>query len=1060
MLKEGLYECVVNQEIETEIDALNPDYIAEKKVIDRAEASRVLTAYVADIIEKGLDQLAEKKEKSTDPLSSQVDLVNKIVELVTSETKDSSFKSSSIPNQSEQLLSVVNQNDEDFVFTKNGLSVRPKTSLSRSTLFTGGKKELPLFEELKKEIETSDQIDMVVSFLMWTGVRLILPELKKFTRRGGKLRVISTTYMSATNVKAVEEISKLPNTEIKINYDTKDSRLHAKTYAFYRNTGFHTAYIGSSNLSKAAISSGLEWNLKITQQDQPDTIEKIRATFESYWFSSEFESYDESKKEKLVDALQKEKNYIENHVDYTLDVYPYPFQAEILNKLQSERQKGYTKNLIVAATGTGKTCIAAFDYMNYLKQNHTSQPPTLLFVAHREEILKQSLNTFRAILHDPNFGELYVGNYVPTSTRQLFLSIQTLNSQNFTAGKSRDYYDFIIVDEFHHASAKSYQKLLEHFQPAILLGLTATPERMDGQDILKYFDYRVAAEIRLPEAVDKGLLCPFQYFGVSDSVDLSNLKWAKGGYDKRELSNVYTFSGIVANRRAELILKNVYTYVTDLQEVKGIGFCVSKEHARFMSEFFNSKGVPSEYLTSDSADLIRDNIRNLLVNGEIRFIFVVDLYNEGVDIPEVNTVLFLRPTESLTVFLQQLGRGLRKCPGKECLTVLDFVGQANRHYNFEEKFNALQLNPEGGLAQKIKNGFYTLPKGCAIQLERKAQEYILENIRQQIGNTNGFVARLLEYADLGKPVTLAGFLEYFHMDIRALYRVNSFSRLCVIAKLKGEFSFSKEEKDFEERMGKAFARFSYVDSLTLVRFWKNLLTDPDLLEGTLFGRFNEAEERMIQMLHFTIWDKEYTKLGFPDQYECIRRIRASSVLCEELVALLSYRFDQINYLGIPVTIGYDCPLEIHCSYTRNQLLAAMDYKNPSSMQSGVLYLPDKKTDLALVTLNKSEKEYSVTTMYKDYSIGKDLFHWQTQGATTPESETGQRYIHHMENGTFFLLFVRERKTDPVSNQAAPYLFLGKARYVQHSGSKPMNIIWKLETPIPEWLQKKTTDLVV
>lgn len=1061
MLKEGLYECVVNQEMEEEINTLQPDYIAEKKTIDKAEASKVLSAYLADIIEKSLNRLAEKRGgNSSDPISNQVDLVNKIVELVTEETKDPTIRKSSVSGQAEQLLSIISQNDDVYACSKDAAPVRPRTSLSRSTLFTGGKKELPLFEELKKEIETSDEIDMIVSFLMWTGVRLILPELRKFTSRGGRLRIISTTYMSATNVKAVVELSKLPNTEIKIDYDTQDSRLHAKTYAFYRNTGFHTAYIGSSNLSKAAVSYGLEWNLKITQQDQPETMEKIRMTFDTYWASPVFELYEESKKEKLVEALEKEKKYLENHVNYTLDVYPYPFQSEILNKLQSERRKGHTRNLVVAATGTGKTCIAAFDYMNFMKENHGTEFPRLLFVAHREEILKQSITTFRSILHDSNFGELFVGSYTPSSTNHLFISIQTFNSQNFIARKSADYYDFIIIDEFHHAAAKSYQKLLEYFEPKILLGLTATPERMDGQDILQYFDYRVAAEIRLPEAVDKGLLCPFQYFGVSDSVDLRTLKWARGGYDRRELSNVYTFSGIVAKRRAELVLKNVYDYVTDISEVKGIGFCVSKEHAKFMADFFSEHGVPSDYLVSDSGDIVRDNIKNHLVNGEIRFVFVVDIYNEGVDIPEVNTVLFLRPTESLTVFLQQLGRGLRKYPGKECLTVLDFVGQANKHYNFEEKFNALQLNAEGSLLQKIKNGYYTLPKGCAIQLEKKAQEYILENIRQQVGNTNGMLTRLLDYADLDKPITLAGFLAYYHLDARALYRVNSFSRLCVLAGLKEEFSFTEEDREFEKKMRNAFVRFSYIDSLKLIDFWMNLLKDPSILENPIPGKITDAEERMIQMFHFTIWDKEYGKLGFPDPYECIRKVRSCPFLCRELMDLLSYRFDQINYIGVPVKLNYDCPLEVHCSYTRNQLLAAMDYMNPSSMQAGVMYFPEKKIDIALVTLNKSEKDYSETTMYKDYSLGKDLFHWQTQGATSEESQTGQRYIHHVENGTDFLLFVRESKTDSVSNQAAPYLFLGKARYVQHSGSKPMNIIWKLEVPIPEWIQKKTTDLVI
>lgn len=226
----------------------------------------------------------------------------------------------------------------------------------------------------------------------------------------------------------------------------------------------------------------------------------------------------------------------------------------------------------------------------------------LLFVAHREEILKQSLYTFRAVLKDANFGELFVGGYKPESIDHLFLSIQTLNSQDFTSKTAPDFYDYIVVDEFHHAAAPTYPKLLQHYRPKILLGLTATPERMDGKSILPYFGDRIAAEIRLPEAIDRKLLCPFQYFGVTDTVDLDSLRWTQGGYDKSELERVYAFSGAVAQRRAELAAASMMKYVTDIDEVKGLGFCVSVEHANFMAEQFNRRGIPSISLTGKSSD--------------------------------------------------------------------------------------------------------------------------------------------------------------------------------------------------------------------------------------------------------------------------------------------------------------------------------------------------------------------------------------------------------------------------------------------------------------------------
>ena len=386
---------------------------------------------------------------------------------------------------------------------------------------------------------------------------------------------------------------------------------------------------------------------------------------------------------------------------YSFDINPYPYQQEILDSLQAERKiRGHYKNLVVAATGTGKTVISAFDYRRYRKCNLQS-PCRLLFVAHREEILRQSLKCFRGVLHDGNFGELFVGGSKPSSLDNLFVSVQTLNSRSLTDITTPDYYDFIIVDEFHHASAPTYQKLLEYYKTKILLGLTATPERMDGKNIIDYFDGRIAAEIRLPEAIDRKLLCPFQYFGVSDNVDLSELKWSRGGYDKTALSNVYTGNDL----RTLQILDSVKKYVTDINTVAGIGFCVSKAHAEYMALRFSQHNIPSASLTSDSSDDVRKSVQKQLVSGEIKFVFTVDLYNEGVDIPEINTILFLRPTESLTVFLQQLGRGLRLSEGKDCLTVLDFIGQANKKYNFEQKFAALIANTNKSVQSEIKNGF-------------------------------------------------------------------------------------------------------------------------------------------------------------------------------------------------------------------------------------------------------------------------------------------------------------------------------------------------------------------
>ncbi len=1050
MLPPGLYEQVINTALNRELSEI-PDARKSVAPIDKAEASRVLAQYLADVVQRGLENVLD----NGGDISAQIGLANQIVDLIQNTTQEADFAALSVEARAEQLLALLREQDPRLAVGKTAADLsRPETSIAQSSLFTGAIHEPQMYTELKKEIVSADRIDMLVSFIKWSGLRLLMDELREFTQNGGKLRIITTSYMGATDVKAIEELRALPNTKIKVSYDTKRTRLHAKTYVFYRNTGFTTAYVGSSNLSNAAISSGLEWNVKVTRRDLPETIDKIAATFESYWNSNEFEYYSEDQKERLARALKAEKYFDVNNAEvYTMDIAPYSYQQEILDKLEAERAvRGYTRNLVVAATGTGKTVISALDYKRFCKQ-HPGKPCRLLFVAHREEILRQSLYTFRAVLKDANFGELFVGSYRPEGIDHLFLSIQTFNSQDFTAKTAPDFYDYIVVDEFHHAAAPTYQKLLSYYQPQILLGLTATPERMDGKSVLPYFSNRIAAEIRLPEAIDRKLLCPFQYFGVTDTVDLNTLKWSAGGYDRNELSKLYSLSGAVANRRADLVVSSLLKYVTDIDEVKGLGFCVSIEHAAFMCRYFNSHGIPSIFLTGKSSDEERKAAKGRLVSGEVRFIFVVDIYNEGVDIPEVNTVLFLRPTESLTIFLQQLGRGLRLAENKECLTVLDFIGQANKRYNFEDKFAALLSNTTRSVTREIKDGFVSAPKGCYIQLEKKAAKYILDNIRASYGNTAGLVSRVASFAeDSGLELTLANFLDYYHLDPRALYKFSSFSRLCARADVIADFS-----EPLEEMLTKALGRLAVVDSRRWIHFLLDQLPRLDDVDFTALG---ELEQRMLQMFYVTVWGKAAESWASDEVLDNLYALWDSPVLLREFLDLLRYRYEQIDFIDEPVDLGFDCPLDLHCTYTRDQLLVALDFLKPATVREGVKWLPEKQVDVFFVTLNKADKDYSPTTMYQDYSINENLFHWQSQNTTAENSPTGQRYIHHRERGSKVLLFVREFKADRATGGAGAYTFLGTANYVKHDGSRPMNITWKLDRPIPAKFLKKTNKLVV
>lgn len=710
LLPHGLYEQLINTHLEEKLR--EQGITISKDALKNFNSPVLLSQYLGPILKKSLEFLENSADSN---VSEQIACCNEIIKLLAAKTEEDCLNYCKINELGEVLLAIEPKRTSNSSF----ITQRPVTPLAQSSLFTGSSIEPSLIQELKAEIVSSDKIDMLVSFIKWSGIRLLMNELSQFCERG-QLRVITTAYTGATDIRAIDFLASLPNTEVRISYDTERTRLHAKAYYFKRDSGFSTAYIGSSNLSNPAITTGLEWNVKLTEKDAKPIIHKIQASFESYWNDPEFIRYQEKDHAQFELALKKERRGSgDATLPYFFDITPYYYQKEILERLQAERTiHNHTKNLIVAATGTGKTVISAFDFRRFKEK--INPHAKLLFVAHREEILKQSLHTFRAILKDHNFGDLCIHGQVPSQIDHLFISIQSFNRTDFSSRTEPDYYDFIIVDEFHHAAADSYQKLLSFYQPKILLGLTATPERMDNLDILGYFDGRIAAEIRLSEAIGRNLLAPFHYFGITDTVNLDDVEWTRGKYNQAVLSKRYTGN----DERADHIAQSVQKYVTAVDDVIGLGFCVSIEHAKYMAEIFTKLGIPSTHLSSESSSDERNSVQRKLCDKEIHFIFVVDLYNEGVDIPQVNTILFLRPTESMTVFLQQLGRGLRLCDEKECLTVLDFVGRQHANYRFDAKYRALLSDVTTPLIKQIRENNFSLPRGCFITLEKVAQETV------------------------------------------------------------------------------------------------------------------------------------------------------------------------------------------------------------------------------------------------------------------------------------------------------------------------------------------------
>ena len=912
---------------------------------------------------------------------------------------------------------------------------RPRTSIANTILFTGS--DGPSLEsEFTREIKTADEIYFLVSFIKYSGLRLIYDDLKEFTKNK-KLKVITTSYMGASDYKAIVELAKLDNTEIKISYDTKRTRLHAKAYYFKRKTGFSTAYIGSSNISNPAMSNGLEWNLKVSEYTSPDVIKQLVATYTSYWNDDDFIRFDPEKDQdqKLLKSALKPTRT--SNLEYVFfDLKPFSHQRQILEDLSREREVyGSYKNLVVAATGTGKTLLAAFDYKRILAKKDTR----LLFVAHRKEILDQALFSFRNVLKNQNFGELWVDGQLPSDYNHIFVSIQSLVSQDRYKDFKRDYFDYVVIDETHHSAASSYDKVLSYLDPHILLGLTATPERMDGKDIKVYFNNRVASEIRLYDAIDRKLLCPFHYFAVTDSVDLANIKWAAGGYDISQLEGVYTKN----HQRVTTIVGAMKRYLKDMEDFKALGFCVSIDHADFMAQAFNKLNIPSRSLHSriDREDRIK--IKNQLLSGEIRCIFTVDLFNEGVDLPSVDTILFLRPTESLTIFIQQLGRGLRLDDDKEVLTVLDFVGHAHANYDFAFKYRALTGRTSRSIEKEIKDDFPNMPAGCHIRMEKLAKEYVLDNIRSAVFNIRDLRKMLENYNyNFTDSLNLSNFLKNYNLDRKRFYSKYSFYDL-----LNQVDQIEDFKADDFTRLKAGLRRMEAVDSYRLLSFYKRLLTeDMDL------KKFDSLERKKLGMFHYCLWGDVADK-GYGYYLERLKKNNRS--IKEEVLDLIDLNLSSLENIEIPYE-DEQVPLDIYASYSLEDVMVAFgktreDYKYP--IRQGVLYVEDKHTDLFFITINKNEQDYLPTTMYNDYAINSRYFNWESQTTTSLSSNTGKRYLSKDPNHKI-LLFVREHKNQ--YGAAAPYIFLGRARYESHEGSNPIEMVLKMDNEIPETIIRKSS----
>jgi len=1019
-LPEGVYEHLITEELARELEQAGTAQVVVED-LGGADVHELFGRHLGAEIARAMAGLPkERRVEAARALAGAV--LDHLAALVETEGADgAAIRDQRVAPPARRLLAI----------HRGAVPERPSTPLARSTLLTRNRAEPSLGHELAREIATADRIDAIVAFVTVGGVRAIQAALEGFARRGDaggtRMRVLTTTFTRTTEIQALDALASLPGVRVKISYDERRTRLHAKAWLFHRDSGLTTAYVGSANLTHTALGTGQEWMVKVAAADLAHVIDKFEGTFDTLWDDPEFEPYrpdDDEARARLVAALAAAPAELGASVPQ-FDLRPFPYQEEILDRLAAERAiHGRRRNLVVAATGTGKTLIAAFDYARVCAA--TGVTPRLLFLAHRRELLEQALATFRHVLHDQAFGELLVGGREPVHFDHVFATIQSAASAGLVERFGPAHFRHVIVDECHHVPAASYQAVVPRLEPDLLVGLTATPERSDGRSLLPDFDGHVAAELRLWHALDDQLLVPFEYYGIADGVDLRGLRWSRTGYDVGALDAIYTGH----DARADLIRHQLARRVPDVRAVRALGFCVSKAHADFMAARFSARGIPALAVHGDSGDELRARAPRLLREREVNVLFTCDLYNEGVDLPFVDTLLLLRPTTSATLFLQQLGRGLRHYPGKASCLVLDFIGQHRDEFRFDATLSAMTGVARAKLRRALEDGFPYLPSGCTLQLDQVARDEILRSLQVTLAGARRLATELRELsAEAAAPLTLARFLDETGREPEEVYAAGGWSSLRHRA---GLAEVSEDDQDLSRRLG----RLLHVDEPARLRAYRDAVAavargEPLVLDA--------ADRVRLHMLEFQL-NHRGTLRAAEDTAAWLARRPAVAAELEELREVLEDRV-AIASETYPVA-GW--PLALHHHYERREIVAAVGHAVPgekgSVPQAGVLTL-DGHRQLLFVTLDKSGRAFSPTTRYRDYAISPERFHWETQAAASVTRPSGQRYLASPANGWTFFLFVR---TDP----DAAFAFLGPVRYESHTGDRPIAITWRLDTPLP------------
>lgn len=1044
MNKKGLFEELkISNKLYPETNLIQ--HLSPKEYIE------VLTLHAARKLSERFQELAEKNR-----YSEIIQLTEQLTQLVSDREEELALPLSMIT----------------YSYSHHELPVTEDTFLSRLSLIHNQKHTIKnFFKTLKYEILTADAVDFMVSFIRMSGLQLLIRPLKELEKNGVPVRIITSTYLGITEVKALRKLLEFTNVEVRV-VDTQKESFHTKAYLFHRASGLNTVIVGSSNLSHSALKNGHELNVKIPDTSFLPIYNETKKVFDSIWNHEETVRLTEAflvSYEQLVKAQrQLEKSKINSKVaevkpayKYKKPITPNKMQEKALMNLKHTRKNGNNKGVIIAATGTGKTYLSAFDVKEF-------NPQRLLFIAHREELLDNAIETFKQVIPNYHLYGKITGTVKQFEKPYIFSTVQSLHKDETLYQFSSKEFDYIVVDEFHHAEAPTYRKVLDYFQPKFLLGLTATPERMDGRDVLALCDHNIVYEIRLRDALNADLLAPFHYFGVSDhTVDYSQIPMKNGFFQEDIL-----VQALKTNERTDFIIKMINTYGYDGERMIALGFCTNIEHAKYMSEEFNKRGFNATYLTGEHSIAEREEMIRRLEDEQdpLQILFTVNIFNEGIDIPKVNLILFLRPTESSTVFIQQLGRGLRKVEGKEFVTILDFIG------NYQKSF-VVPLALSGQINQKafdkdslrvaITHEFADLPAGSYVDLDPISQKEILEKIDsirmnavdmlkslyQQFKNELGKSPEIMDFLYTDQSPSLTYFIYKYKTWVQTKEKMKDTNELDekilnhplmveVLERIEGQFpikwpyemiilelAFLQKKVTVDDvviQLGKRFATTIQKEKhRSLIEHAMRRLSNPYKKQKWSFG--------FIEDDIFILDDKILHLTADPDFYQYLK---------ERLdYGIIEYRrtYQPQKFL----TSGEK--LTLYQNYTRNDIIFLFQAGvKEGSWREGVSRVGNHY--FLFVNLNKADS-VEEHLKYKDYFIDQSHFHWQSQNQTSHESTVGQNYIYHKERGIHIHLFVR--KFDNMHGMTLPFMYLGEVDYVSSHGDKPMNIKWRLHHPIPE-----------